>query len=130
MALFAPDGHYWVPAAPGQTDMRLQPSLALEDPFLLRLRIDRLRHPQAHSQHPASRCLHILQASHCEAAAASAWRMRTPFLYFEQRGGDQISLPGCATHELVRIDGKLKIRLKRVDLLAAGQALPMIQLFP
>ena len=130
LELFAPDGRYWVPAAPGQQDMTLAPSLALEDVFLLRLRIERLRHPQAHSQHPPSRALHLLQAPHCIGADARAWRMRTPFLYFEQRGADQLSVPGTATHDLVRIDGTLRIQLKRVDLLAAGQALPMIQLFP
>ncbi|MEZ5650270.1 MAG: aromatic-ring-hydroxylating dioxygenase subunit beta [Burkholderiaceae bacterium] len=130
LALFAPDGKYWVPSHPDQTEMRLEPSLALEDVFLLGLRIARLRHPQAHSQHPPSRALHVLQASQCIDADGGRFVMRTPFHYFEQRGDDQVSLPGCATHELVMIDGTLKIRLKRVDLLAAGRALPMIQLFP
>lgn len=130
LGLFAPEGRYWVPGAPGQQDATLAPSIALEDVFLLRLRIERLRHPQAHSQHPPSRALHLLQAPHCIGADARGWRTRTPFLYFEQRGADQISVPGTATHDLVRIDGTLRIQLKRVDLLAAGQALPMIQLFP
>src|SRR5437868_12561618 len=41
--LFADDGHYWVPANPGQADPHLQNSLAYEDKFLLKLRVERLK---------------------------------------------------------------------------------------
>ena len=54
--LFTDDAHYWVPAAPGQTDPLLHNSLAYEDKLLLRLRIERLKSPLAYSQKPASRC--------------------------------------------------------------------------
>ncbi|MEZ5739498.1 MAG: aromatic-ring-hydroxylating dioxygenase subunit beta [Burkholderiaceae bacterium] len=130
LALFTDDGRYWVPSHAGQVSEHGEASIALEDPFLLRLRIDRLRHPQAHSQQPASRALHLLQATAIIGGQAPEWQTRTPFLYFEQRGPGQIQLPGTATHHLTRIDGTLRIRMKRVDLLGAGQALPMIQLFP
>lgn len=130
LALFTDDGRYWVPAHADQVEQQGEASIALEDPFLLRLRIDRLRHPQAHSQQPASRALHLLQATVITGGQSPDWQTRTPFLYFEQRGPHQIQLPGTATHHLSRIDGTLRIRMKRVDLLAAGHALPMIQLFP
>src|SRR5438105_3024898 len=48
--LFADDGYYWVPAMPGQTDPHLQNSLAYEDKFLLKLRVERLKSPLAFSQ--------------------------------------------------------------------------------
>ena len=38
--LFTDDAHYWVPAVHGQTDPKLQNSLAYEDKLLLRLRIE------------------------------------------------------------------------------------------
>lgn len=133
--LFTDDGRYWLPITPAQTDPVLQPSLACEDRLLLAIRIERLRHPQAHSQNPASRCLHVLQQSRMQPSGTAAddtgaWITRTPFGYYEHRGDQTIHLAGTATHHLVKIDGKLRIRLKRVDLLQAGDALPMIQLFP
>ena len=60
--LFADDGFYWVPAVHGQKDPRLENSLAYEDKFLLKLRVERLKSPQAFSQQPRSRCHHLLQA--------------------------------------------------------------------
>lgn len=132
LALFSPDGHYWLPCSAEQTDPG-EPSLAYEDRLMLSIRIERLSHPQAHSQHPPSRSLHVLQASRLvssDQADQPHWVLRTPFIYFEQRGEQQIQLPGTATHYLTKIDGTLHIRQKRVDLLAAASALPMIQLFP
>ena len=40
--LFADDGYYWVPAVQGQQNPHLENSLAYEDKFLLKLRIERL----------------------------------------------------------------------------------------
>lgn len=135
LSLFTDDGRYWLPISPAQTDPVLEPSLACEDRLLLAIRIERLRHPQAHSQQPASRCLHLLQPGRLVSAEPGAspggeWTTRTPFAYYEHRGEQTIHLAGTATHHLVKIDGTLRIRLKRVDLLQAGDALPMIQLFP
>lgn len=130
IALFADDGHYWLPAQAGQTDPRSEPSIAFEDLFLLRLRVERLRHPQAHSQQPASRCLHLLQSSRLVGEVDGAWLTSTPFLYIEQRGAERAQLAGTACHRIARLDGTLRIRLKRVDVLGVEEGLPMIQLFP
>ncbi|MGH1360659.1 MAG: aromatic-ring-hydroxylating dioxygenase subunit beta [Burkholderiaceae bacterium] len=135
LGLFADDGHYWLPISPEQTDPVMQPCLAYEDPLLLSIRVKRLRHPQAHSQKPGSRCQHVLQASRLiETTTAGngdeCWITRTPFTYYEHRGEQTIHLAGTATHRLIKIDGTLRIRLKRVDLLQGSTALPMIQLFP
>jgi len=137
LALFCDDAHYWLPMSPEQQDPVQAPSLAYEDMLMLSVRVKRLSHPLAHSQQPASRCLHVLQTSRLlleqpaqAAGATTAWHLRTPLTYFEQRGEAQIQLAGVATHHLVMIDGTLRIKLKRVDLLEAATALPMIQLFP
>lgn len=130
LALFADDGHYWAPLSPDQTEPNLQPSLAYEDPLLLKIRVERLRHPQAHSQRPPSRCIHVLQASQFTGRHGQIVTLRTPFSYTEQRADRQIMLTGVARHHLTQIGGTLRIKLKRVDLLGAASALPMIQLFP
>lgn len=132
LALFTEDGRYWVPlggAAQAQGDAHN--SLADEDRLLLSLRIRRLKNPKAHSQHPRSRCQHVLQAPVQSAGGSEGTcELRTPFLYIESRGERQLLLAGTSTHRLVRVGDEWRIRCKRVDLLDAGEPLPAIQLFP
>jgi 3-phenylpropionate/cinnamic acid dioxygenase small subunit len=133
LALFADDGRYWVPLqGSAQAEGAAHNALADEDRLLLSLRIERLKHPRAHSQHPPSRCQHILQQPTLVHADGDAGRyeLQTPFLYIESRGERQLMLAGAVRHRLVRRKGHLKIELKRVDLLNADAALPAIQLFP
>ena len=131
LALFADDGRYWVPLrGAAQEEGALHNALADEDRLLLSLRIERLKNPRAHSQHPASRCQHVLQAPIQLKAEEGDAELRTPFLYIESRGERQLMLAGSYTHRLTRVADDWRIRLKRVDLLDAGKALPAIQLFP
>jgi 3-phenylpropionate/cinnamic acid dioxygenase small subunit len=125
--LFADDGHYWVPAVHGQKDPNLENSLAYEDRFLLKLRIERLKSPQAFSQQPASRCLHVLQMP--EVEDLKQMRTRTNFIYTETRGDESQRYAATAWHTLVLRDGAPKIKLKRVDILNCDAMLPSIQLF-
>ena len=132
LALFAEDGRYWVPLLGRlQTDPHSHNSLAYEDKLLLQLRIKRLKDPRAHSQHPPSRCQHVLQTSRVERvdAAAGTATLRTPFLYIEAHGEQQVMLAGSYHHVLVRTPAGLRIQQKRVDLLGAERALPAVQLF-
>ena len=132
LALFAQDGHYWVPLlGAAQADPFSHNSLAYEDRMLLQLRVDRLKNPRAHSQHPKSHCLHVLQSPVVErdVAAAGEVTLRTPFIYVEARGDDQLMLAGTCRHLLVRGSVGFLIRQKRIDLLNAQRALPAIQLF-
>jgi 3-phenylpropionate/cinnamic acid dioxygenase small subunit len=128
-ALFTEDARYWVPAAPGQQDPLTHNSLAYEDKLLLQLRIERLKSPQAYSQKPSSRCLHVLQEPEIESRDAGQVVTRTPFIYTETRGDDSQRYAATAWHTLVVMEGALKIRLKRVDILNCDAALPSIQLF-
>ena len=125
--LFADDGYYWVPAAPGQTDPHLHNSLAYEDKFLLRLRIERLKSPQAYSQQPPSRCLHVLQTP--EVEDLGELKTRTSFIYTETRGDETQRYAATAWHTFVLQNESLKIKLKRVNILNCDAMLPSIQLF-
>jgi 3-phenylpropionate/cinnamic acid dioxygenase small subunit len=129
--LFADDAYYWVPAAPGQTDPLNHNSLAYEDKLLLQLRIERLKSPLAYSQKPASRCHHLLQTPEVEKRdpARGEYLTRTQFIYTETRGDDWQRYAATAWHTLVWADGRLLIRMKRVDILNCDAALPSIQLF-
>lgn len=127
--LFTDDAHYWVPAVYGQTDPKLQNSLAYEDKLLLRLRIERLKSPLAYSQKPASRCLHVLQEPDIESADGGEWLTRTPFIYTETKADESQRYAATAWHTLVWVQDRLRIRLKRVDILNCDAMLPSIQLF-
>jgi 3-phenylpropionate/cinnamic acid dioxygenase small subunit len=133
VALFAEQGHYWVPLQGArQADPHSHNSIAYEDRLLLSLRVERLKDPRAHSQHPPSRSLHVLQQPFVERRHDDTGRyeLSTPFVYVEARGEQQQVLTGVYRHTLQQVEGVLRILLKRVDLLNAEAALPAIQLFP
>ena len=130
-ALFAEDAYYWVPASPGQRDPLNHNSLAYEDKLLLQLRIERLKSPLAYSQKPASRCHHLLQTPEVEKRdpARGEYLTRTQLIYTETRGDNSQRYAATAWHTLVWTEDRLRIRLKRVDILNCDAALPSIQLF-
>ena len=133
LALFAEAGHYWVPLQGArQADPLSYNSLAYEDCMLLALRIERLKNPRAHSQHPPSHAQHVLQQPLIERRDddANRYELSTPFIYVEARAEQQLILSGVYRHTLEQVQGDLRILLKRVDLLDAEAAFPAIQLFP
>ena len=128
--LLTDDVLYWMPLTRGQPRDDVHTSLFYEDRLLLRVRIERLRHPNAFSQQQPSFCQHILQQPAVEEADHNAGRyvMRTPFLYVETQLDEQFVLAGVTYHHLVSQDGALKIRMKKIELLNCDAALPSIQL--
>jgi 3-phenylpropionate/cinnamic acid dioxygenase small subunit len=130
--LFTEDAYYWMPLTRNQPDGDNYTSLFYEDKLLLRVRIERLRNPRSFSQHPPSFCQHVLQSPVLEEVGAdgSSWTIRTPFIYVESQRDTQLMLAGVSRLHLVRLDGRLRIRLKKVELVNCDAALPSIQLFP
>ena len=130
--LFTDDARYWMPLTRGQPDGENHTSLFYEDKLLLKVRIERLKSPRSFSQHQPSSCQHVLQRPWIEddGAATGRIRLRTPFVYVESRLDDQLVLAGIVTHRLRRESGRLRIELKKVELVNCDAALPSIQLFP
>jgi hypothetical protein len=142
--LFTDDARYWMPLTRGQPDGRTHTSLFYEDKLLLKVRIERLRHPNAFSQQQPSFCQHVLQQPALEQAGPAAggsplsaagfllasddFLLRTPFMYLESQLDTQILLAGVAYHHLTSIDGALRIRMKKIELLNCDAALPSIQM--
>lgn len=118
--LFAEDGLYWVPAAPGQTDPFEEMSLFCDDRALLDARVVRLRHPRAHANVPAPRTVHALANVELLAPTdglAEATAVVTVTEWHESR---QTIYAGRARWMLRPTpDGDFRIRLKRVDLVNA-----------
>jgi len=130
--LFTDDALYWMPLARNQPDGVLHTSLFHEDKLLLKVRIERLKRPASYSQHQPSYCQHVLQRPTVEmrGKAGDPHVLSTPFVYLESQLDTQIVLGGVAWHHLVVVEGSLRIRLKRIELLNREAALPSIQLFP
>jgi 3-phenylpropionate/cinnamic acid dioxygenase small subunit len=129
--LFTEDAAYWIPLVPGQADGLNHASLMYEDKLLLKLRIERLKNPRSYSQQPASRSHHLLQMPEIEQVdeGANEYVTRTQIIYTETQGDTQQTYAATVFHTLTRDAGKLKIRLKRINLLNCDAALPAIQLF-
>jgi 3-phenylpropionate/cinnamic acid dioxygenase small subunit len=131
-ALFADHGVYWVPLVPGQPEGLDHTSHLYEDKLLRDLRIERLKSPRAFSQQPPTRSLHVLQTPTVEpddAARPDERLVRTAFQYIESQGDELNALFGVCWHRVVVVDGALRIRQKRVDLINSDAALPAVQLF-
>jgi 3-phenylpropionate/cinnamic acid dioxygenase small subunit len=130
--LFADDARYWIPLTRNQVSGLTENSLMFEDKLLLKLRIQRLRNPNAYSQAEPSYCQHVLQLPQIEdrGEGTGVAVTRTPFVYVESQRDAQQIYAGVAWHHLVRAAGALKIRLKKIQLLNSEAALPSIQLFP
>jgi 3-phenylpropionate/cinnamic acid dioxygenase small subunit len=129
--LFTEDGLYWMPLTRDQPDGRLHTSLLYEDRLLLQVRIERLAKPNSFSQAQKSYCQHVLQCPQVELRDDAQLRyvLRTPFLYAESQGDRQEVYAGVAWHHLACLDGRLRLRIKKIDLLNRDAALPSIQLF-
>jgi len=130
--LFTADALYWMPLSRDQPPGEMHTSLLYEDKLLLKVRIERLRHPNAFSQQQASYCQHVLQQPALESGdpASGACIIRTPFIYVEAKLDRQLLLAGVAHHHLVSDSGQWKIRMKKIELLNREAALPSIELLP
>ena len=99
--------------------------------LLLRIRVERLKSNRTFSQKPKSRCHHVLQIPQIDKrdAAANEYVTWTAMHYVETRLDEQDLYAAWATHTLTMVNGTLKIKLKRVDLVNCDAALRSIQLF-
>ncbi|NLD53844.1 MAG: SnoaL-like domain-containing protein [Burkholderiaceae bacterium] len=130
-ALFTDDGYYWLPLVPDQEDPFEHTSHLYEDKLLRDIRVERLKSPRAFSQQPPSRCHHLLQVPTVEEfdTAGNRFVVRTEFHYTESQGDELQFYVGTFLHHLRLVDGRLRITLKRVNLLNPDAALPSVQLF-
>ena len=109
--LLTDDVRYWMPLSRGQPDSELFTSLFYEDKLLLKVRLERLRHPNAFSQQQPSFCQHVLQQPGLESAdpADNRYVTRTPFLYVETQLDQQLVLAGVTYHHLTVLEGRLRV---------------------
>ena len=131
LALFAEDGHYWMPLEFNQTDPILQPSFLYEDRLLLKIRVERLKGARTFSQRPKSRSHHLLQQPTVDLIDSETETaiVHTPMHYIETRLDEQNIYGVWAKHTLSFAGGDIRIRLKRVELINSDSHFGNIQLF-
>ena len=127
--LFTEDGIYWVPAKPDQESPRNHVSLYYDNRLSMRERIIRLRHPEIHAQTPPSRTCHFVTNVRLESvnSKANEYVVYSSLMMLEYRPGwEQQTYGGHNLHTLCREKGKLKIKLKRVNLINCDATMPAI----
>ncbi|MCO4825734.1 MAG: aromatic-ring-hydroxylating dioxygenase subunit beta [Amylibacter sp.] len=130
LALWLPDGMYWMPLEYKQEDPINQTSLLYEDMFMLKLRVERLNGVRTFSQKPKSRCHHVIQRPFVDEVNGDRFVTNTSMHYVETRLDEQQLLALTARHDLALVDGTLRIAAKRVDILNSDAAFRNIQLLP
>ena len=116
LALFTPDGWYWVPSAPDQDNPHDTVSLIYDDRRLLETRVRRLASPRIYSQEPRSRTSRMIGNVSIEESGDDACTVRSKFVMIEYRRETQRLFAGTALHHLVRTGGGILIASKRVNL--------------
>ncbi len=123
MDLFAPQGLYWMPVAPEQTEWESSPSIFIEDKSLMEIRKGRVSHPNAWSQAPQWETSHLVShvvvesAEDGESNGGGKLVVRSRFHMMELRRDVIRHFGGRYRHTLVRDEsGALRIELQRVDL--------------
>lgn len=116
LALYAPQGIYWMPSQPAQSDAQTVASIIYEDHAILAIRVRRLLEARALVLTPMPRTTHLVSNIEVTNTAGDAVTAEAAFICIQHQGDDQRLYSGRQTHQLVRQNGSFRIELKRVDL--------------
>lgn len=123
LALFTSDALYWVPNGSADSNPRERGQLAYEDIKWLEHRIYRLKIPTIGPQSPPPNYRHLV------GNLMPAWTDDDELLVissqavFFARQGREAQYAGTWEHLLTQIDGRWRIRRKKVSLINSDQAL-------
>jgi 3-phenylpropionate/cinnamic acid dioxygenase small subunit len=128
-ALVTDDVHYWVPAGAADYDPATRLSYVNDNRARLATRIRQLKTGARHSQTPPSVMRRILGNVEILGRddAKREIRVGSNFVLYElahQATGDLRIWAGRATHLLRRLDGRLRIAAKTVELVNASRPIP------
>jgi ethylbenzene dioxygenase beta subunit len=132
LALWTPDGMYWIPRAPGQASPYDHISIAWEDAMLREVRVGRLQHARNWSQRPPTRTARLLGNLMVDGqTAAGDLVVHGSFQLSEWRNADvHQHLAGSVTYKLRPAPaGTWRLHMKRIDLINADDMLPSIEVF-
>ena len=119
--LFTADGMYWMPPAPHYTTWDGAPSIFAEDRDMMTVRMKRVTHPHAWSQHPDWGTNHVVSNVVVEKVDPKSGdvHVRSRFHMVELRRDELRHFAGSYRHHLKRTKDGLRIKLQRVDMVNA-----------
>ena len=116
--LYTQDGTYWMPVTPEQTDPINHISLFYDDRTIMEIRRRNIQHPRAASKELPIRCSHIIGNVRLnDGASDTQMTARSNFHCIVYSDNRQDLYAGTYQHDLIRVDGQLRIQHKRVDLI-------------
>ena len=116
--LFAEDGLYWAPLEEAQTDSVNVMSIYRDNKTMLRARIERMRHPNAHADVPPPRTLHALSNLEVLSRDDGGISVRSALIMAEWRDQSQTCYYARVSWTLEAVaENDFRIKLKRVDLI-------------
>ena len=124
MALYTPDGTYWMPAAPDQEDPLNHISHFYDDRVMMEIRRRNFVHPRAPSKDHAVRCSHLignirLAATDTNAGSCTVRSNFHAMLFYRD---EKRIYGGRYEHRLQHTQAGLRILQKRVDLIDCDAA--------
>lgn len=121
IGLFADDGMYWMPPAPHYTTWEGMPSIFIEDRDLMTVRMKRVQHPHAWSQHPDWGTNHVVSNVIIERVEPKTGEVhvRSRFHMMELRRDELRHFAGTYRHRLKPTNDGFRIKLQRVDMVNA-----------
>ena len=116
--LFTPDGSYWIPARPEDTDPKTQLSFMYDDVPSMAARCERLLDAGTAGQQPITRSTHVVSNVRVvESSTKGEFVVLSRFHVTQFRRDALKSYAGSYTHHLVATSEGIKIRSHRVDLI-------------
>jgi benzoate/toluate 1,2-dioxygenase beta subunit len=117
LRLYEPQGIYWIPSQPGQTDPLNVASIVYEDHAILSIRVQRLLEARALVLTPMPHTTHLIGNIEAEKTGDGEFTAYAAFVGVEHQAGKQKIYSGRHTWRLVSDGASFRIAMKRVDLL-------------
>lgn len=117
LKLYEPQGIYWMPSQPGQTDPLNVASIVYEDHAILAIRVQRLLEARALVLTPMPRTTHLVSNIEAEQIGDGEFNVGAAFVCVEHQADKQRIYSGRHSYQLMRHDNSFRIKLKRVALM-------------
>ena len=117
LKLYEPQGIYWMPSQPGQTDPLNVASLVYEDHAILSIRVQRLLEARALVLTPMPRTTHLVGNVEARATGEDEFTVGAAFICVEHQADRQRIYSGRHSYQLARRDDSFRIKMKRVALM-------------
>jgi benzoate/toluate 1,2-dioxygenase beta subunit len=117
LKLYEPQGIYWMPSQPDQTDPLNVASIMYEDHAILSIRVQRLLEARALVLTPMPRTTHLVSNIEAEETGDGEFTAAAAFICVEHQADKQKVYSGRHAYQLARHDDSFRIKLKRVALM-------------